>query len=119
MKTTKKQFDLFVKKVHGFIETFGLKSWDIDFEFGNTEPAEQASCTFHLSSRSCAFNFSKTCKSKMPDRKISRIAFHEVCELFFAEFRVHMDRNPESIDQIIHEKIRTLENVVYDDEDDK
>ena len=113
MKITKKQYQLFIDKAHGFIEVFGLKDWDISFEFGGTDSGDQASVVFHLGNRVCTFNFSTTSRSKLSDKKISKIAFHEVCELFFAEFRIHMDRQPEITDQIIHAKIRTLENILY------
>ncbi len=115
MRVTKKQYELFIEKTREFIEVFGLKGWDISFEFGGTETHEQAGVTFDLNGRICTFGFSKTSREKLSDRKISKLAFHESCELFFAEFRVHMDRQPEITDQIIHEKIRVLENVLYDD----
>ena len=115
MNVTKKQYALFIEKTQEFIEIFGLKSWEISFEFGGTDPEEQAGVTFSLSNRICTFGFSKTSREKLSDKKISKLAFHEACELFFAEFRIYMDRQPEITDQIIHEKIRVLENILYDD----
>jgi len=117
MRVTKKQYELFVNKVHGFIEVFGLKSWDITFKFGGTDPGDMSDVIFHLGSRICTFSLSTTTRSKLTDKIISKLAFHEVCELFFAEFRIHMNQANEIVDQIIHEKIRTLENILFEDED--
>ena len=117
MKTTKKQYDLFVKKIHDFIEVFGLKSWDITFQYGGQDPDDQASVIFDLGNRVCTFGFSKTSSVKLSDKKISKLAFHEVCELFFSDFRIHMNQSDEIVDQIIHEKIRTMENILYDNKE--
>lgn len=118
MKTTKTQYDLFVKKIHEFIEVFGLKSWDISFQYGNQDEGDQASVIFTLGNRVCTFGFSKTSSTKLSDTKISKLAFHEVCELFFADFRIHMNQSEQIVDQIIHEKIRTMENILYENKEE-
>ena len=113
MKITKKQYQLFIDKVHVFIEAFGLKSWDITFKFGGTDPGDMSDVVFHLGSRICTFSLSTTSRTKLSDKRISKLAFHEVCELFLADFRIHMNQSAEIVDQVIHEKIRVLENILY------
>jgi hypothetical protein len=93
---------------------FGLKSWEITYQFVD-EDDEQASCLFHIGNRICTLTLSTTSPQYLSKKKLSKLAFHEVCELFFAEFRIHMNLADTVVDQIIHEKIRTLENILYDD----
>ena len=114
MKTTKKRYNLFVKKVYEFMDVFGLKSWDLTLQLADLGTSTIARTNFDLGNRWASIKLDLILPDDFTDDDISKTAFHEVCELFFADFRIYMDRHANMVDQIIHEKIRTLENILYE-----
>ena len=117
MKTTKKDFKLFKKECTKWIDILGLKDWAIDYEHESIGLDILAQTCGDTQNRH-AFLQLDVAWDTYPSTPalIKRSAFHEVCELFLMDIRMGLLSRTITeiqVDTMIHQVIRTLENVLY------
>ena len=113
-KITGKQFDVFVKEAEKWIKEFGLIGWEVFYNHAEIEGF--ASCHSDLNTRTATITLNKTAPCKISDIEVKRSAFHEVCELLLARFKILAKErflSQEFLDEENHNIIRTLERVLY------
>lgn len=119
MKTSKKDFLLFQKECLKWINIFGLKSYEVWFkwEMLNENRAELSdiSTVDRIATIKLAKDFGAN--NTFDKNEIRRVAFHEVMELFLTPYYCAAQQRwgliQADIDEINHNIIRTLENVVF------
>ena len=119
MKITQEQFELFKSEIKKWIETFGMKDWQIHFLFEKIDA--RAEVRFNCVSSIAVFVLS-TEWDEMDDSwinvdAIKKTGFHEVCELLLGRLadianRRH-DTTEAGIEEEKHRIIRILENVLW------
>ena len=115
-KPTKKQFEIYKKECEKWIEIFGLKDWEIFFDYEDVD-GSPASLTFHCINRIAIFHFGpKQEKSGLNNQQIKRNAFHEVCELLLCRLRDMTEQRygltKGDIDEEIHIVIGRLQKAI-------
>ncbi len=116
MKTSKKDFQLFVKECNKWIKIFGLLEWQIHHEHSNEYKDDRAWCRYHHTAKIATFGLTINWSYKPSASEIELCAFHEVMELFLAGLDYMAKRREFDENMIIaetHRIIRTMENVVY------
>jgi hypothetical protein len=119
VRVPKKAFAEFKRACKYWIDIFGLKGWEIYFEFGNADNDAYAECEYDYKTKTATLRLTNECESRQelnelqPDKR----AFHEVCHLLLSgldemvnsKIRISkVDLNTE-----VHNVIRTLENAIY------
>jgi hypothetical protein len=111
LKTNSKHFQKFKEEAKWWIEFFGLKTWDIDFEHTNLEEAD-AECQYDVVNRYATIRLNKD----VTESDIRKLAFHEVVETLLADFfeaAIQRSSSEEEIDFAKHNVIHILENTIY------
>lgn len=118
-KTTAKHFEIFKAECEKWIEIFGLKGWSVRILHENiSKETVTADCLYRITKRVCDIRLAKEWSVKITDNNVKKDAFHEVCELFLgdlvalAEYRYATEAE---IEEQTHAIIRTLENVLWDE----
>ena len=121
MKTTKKDFEIFKTECEKWIEIFGLKGWAIEFYHKDDLKDSRASCSYDVVSRSASLYLNITWhEDTVSEANIRKSAFHEVCEVMLCNIRCLAETRFISkieIDEECHAIIRTLENVLWSEND--
>ena len=122
-KTTKKQFDLYVKECKKWIKFFGLSDWDITFlhkKCISEDLKAIAACSSDVESRSSILILSKEVKQEeeLPilDSDMKVHAFHEVVHLLMARYGwLARSRNTNygEIDEEEHAIVARLQNSIF------
>lgn len=124
MKTTDKHFQLFKKECRKWIARFGLLGWRFYFQHEDLPDGKQiAYCIYpeDLADRVFTLGLSVDLGDlDETEMDIRRSGFHEVMEAFL--YRMNFlaksrDTHPEEIEEENHNLIRTLENVVFAEEE--
>jgi len=119
MKTTKKHFELFKKECKKWIEFFGLKEWNVSYDWCTpVEDCVLAWSNHHFSAKSSYLILSKEWRNTVPvtNEQVKKSAFHEVCEMMLFPLRYMSEcrfLSDTEIDPEIHRLIRTFENVIF------
>lgn len=123
MKTSKKDFELFIENCEVWIDYFGLKDWHVKFKHGiladNNNIAECETCSLGSIAVITLALVSPTDFTK-DDLKLA--TFHEIMELLLARYRANAMYRFATEDELRESKhaiIRTLENTFYKDLKDK
>ena len=124
MKTTKKHYEFFVKECEYWLDRFNLNSWRVDFGHRvKTDIGEGvlAWCTANWMARACAIGLQLEVSSSvsLEERTLSKVAFHEVCELLLHLLRIiaETDAKPTTLDEIdgyTHAIIRRMEKAIWE-----
>ncbi len=118
-KTTKAQFKLFKEESRRWIERFQLGDWEVYFEHKDSDDYI-ASCSFDTESCVATIRLSQDWGSNPLDLyEIKKSAFHEVMELFLANYYTIATSRQYSLyhhNKTAHQLIRTLENAIFDRE---
>lgn len=112
MKTSKKDFDTFVRECQKWINFWGLHSWRVAYRHKKL-PDNNGDADWQRSGRVAVIRLAKDVDSR---DQIKMTAFHEVDELRYGKIRdLAMTRfcTEQDIDEAIHELIRQDENLIY------
>jgi len=116
-KTSKKDFESFQTEAGDWIETFGLKSWDVIFTHKEDKDS-LASCIAESASRFAILNLSTSnfTETEVRSESVRKAAFHEVCELLMWEITtlLRVFFSEDVVNKKTHEVIVTLENAVFE-----
>lgn len=119
-KITKKQFDLFKKECVKWIDIFGLKNWELRFFLDEKEKESYAWVAYNHDNRVADIHLTRDWDrlNMLPSSEQIKItAFHEIAEVFIYPLRYIAEsryvRDSDSIDCIVHDIIRTLETVIF------
>lgn len=117
-KTTKADLEYFESECRRWLDFFGMKGWAVSYEH-NADEECKAQAGWSISGRMARFFLAEDWGSDQITRvELSRCAFHEVCELLFAELS-DMAKSwvcDQEVFRATHSIIRTLENVVWEKE---
>jgi len=115
VKTTKKQFEQFIKGCDHWLNFFGLKQWKVYYRFADMNKDDIANVAWKISGRVATMSLNKDVPDFITTNDIKMSAFHEVCELLFANISTCLgDYISEIIvNDMVHEVIRILENTVF------
>lgn len=120
-KITKESFELFNLECMKWIEKFGIKDYNVVTKHTRLNDDTKAYCTFHVVNRWAVLELNTGWDSSWDTSTmaIKKTGFHEVMELFLARLRnlaEYRYTTENEIDEAIHAIIRTLENVVFEQE---
>ena len=120
---TEDMFRLFVSECQYWIGKYGLTSWEVHYEFGETENFNRAECHVQVDDFIAIITLPKTWIGTEPSNKmICRSAFHEVNEVLMSTLLILARERFISEDRLgieTHRIIRTFENAVFDDDYDR
>jgi hypothetical protein len=121
LRTTKKQFEYFKKKVYDFTEAFGLKDWDIYVQHSPCdEGGSIAECSWDSNNRCATIGFNTDYDNKIYDLTeyyLKRYALHEIIHVLLAEIHDLMRVNlvhEEKIKKEVHKVSAIIENAIVD-----
>jgi len=123
MKITEDQFEIFKQECAKWVDFFGLKNWQIHYLFKQIQN-NRAEVTYDIVGGIATITLNKSWVEMDPslvnDRAIKKTAFHEICELFLCRLGYMVNQRygliyPD-VEEEIHKIIRTLENVVWEDQ---
>jgi len=115
-KPTKKQFEIYRKECKKWIEIFGLKDWEISFDYEDIDDSP-ASLTYHCVNRIAVFHFNpKQARGDLNNNQVKRNAFHEVGELLLGRLRDMVGQryglNVDDVSEEIHMIVERLQKVI-------
>ena len=117
-KTTAKDFQLFKTECLKWLDEFGLKGWESDFEHDKKMDEHLALLTTNTIGRACKFTLAGDWGTvETSPYEIKKAGFHEVMELFIQRVRylaLSMEVRQDEVVEECHHIIRTLENVLFD-----
>lgn len=117
MKTTKKDFKVFIEEAKKWIGIFGLKDWEVFYMHKEDVSDTRASINVDLNGKIACLYLTPDWEGWDVDSEAIRmVAFHEVCELLIAPLSINAAARYTSADEIVqatYSIIRTLENVLY------
>lgn len=122
MKTTAKQFNIFKAESRKWIDIFGLKGWRVDFFHRHLDDDRRGQIFVDIPGRcaSIVLGMDWDENDKPLDSNVRRTAFHEVCELLLWRLadmaHTKIFTNRDSIREETHSIIRTLENVLFEEQ---
>lgn len=119
-KTTNKDFEKFKKHCKKWIEFWNLYEWEIYFTHTANANA-RASCWWDISGMIATIGLGKEWGDKPEPYELSRVAFHEVCEVMLSLLtQLAQDEYSErKASRRSHTIIRRLENIVFEKFKDK
>lgn len=116
MKTTNKQFEIFVDECKLWIERFGLKEYRIEFFCDEYANGARGMTEDYDNLMAMDIYFPKKLDKSTNNNKIKKAAFHEICEVLLMRLRVMGNKyfNFELVDKEVHTVIRKMENNIFD-----
>jgi len=115
-KASKKELEVFKTEAKKWIRVFGLVDWEIVYGYDEANDC-RASCTADKESMIALIYLSRDWNTYKPKlSEIRKMAFHEVCELLLAKFRLGAEDRYTTEDELETERhaiIRVLENTIY------
>jgi len=122
---TEEDFEFFQEKAYYWMKELGLIGWELAFTFAALpgRESELGSVCYLLADRSAIINLLPRWTGRKPtSESIEKVAFHEVNELRYAFVREYMTNKTIILtenqqDEIIHNLIRTQENIVLSREE--
>lgn len=120
-KTTKADFNLFVKECQYWIDKFGLKMWDVSFNHSDDIEDRIGNCQFDCIDRWAIISMAKDFGDTKPTiKEICSTAYHECLELLFAEWSLKSTwrfvQTELVFDEIRHKIIQTFVNTQFADD---
>ena len=116
---TENDFALFKAEAQKWIDLFGLKDWDVTFDFSHLENSS-AECFVNWHAKCALITLGQFPRGEVTQDDVRRSAFHEVCELLLSdmEFTALNEEIPHSERKLMtevarHAVIRRLENSVF------
>lgn len=117
MKTTKAHFEIFKQEFRRWVEILGLKDWELFFE--HDDKKNRASVSYNIVSKIATVYLGNnwTHIKAITDYDLSRVAFHEACELMLGRLmEVGRSRYVSEVEfeEAGHDIIRRLENSFFE-----
>ena len=86
MNLTREDFLILIQTSEKWIEKNGLKRWDVEFIFGETNDNNVAECRFNVMARQADIVLARETDDNniLDSSDIERMAFYEITELFLA-----------------------------------
>lgn len=112
MKTTPQHFDLFKKEVRAWVDTFGLKQYELQFT-NEYDACNVATVDADTTAGMASFNLSNEWDNHpLTKAEVARAAFHEVYELLLFEIRqlLGVFYSQDVVNKKIHDVVRRAEN---------
>lgn len=118
MKTSNKEFEIFVNECEYFVELFGITDWKIYYSHEMWSTDSYANCDLNKKARVATINLSTEWNDDIKTKKemhdiLKEIALHEVCHILLSDMcHLAMSKkinSMEDIDSIEHIIIRRLE----------
>ena len=113
---TQKQIKYFTSEVTRWAEFWGINDWQVLIDCEGEGDAAYATCFGDIPSRLSVISLSPEWDIEPTDERLSRNAFHEVCELLLMEMSTLADQRyttEEALEGARHKIVRVLENVVW------
>jgi hypothetical protein len=115
MKTTKKQFEYFEKRVIYYARKLGITDYRFDVLLRDLPKDTLATANADLRGGVAQIKLNSESEYKYSNEELDQGAFHEVCEVLLGEvycyLRVTYDNN--LVEEMHHRIIRKLEKTVY------
>lgn len=120
-ETTAEHFEHFTGEAERFISLFGLQDWQVAFHHLPLEDC-RANCRFDCQAKQASISLAAEWSQydALSPEKISKTAFHEVCELLLADMYgaatdvdVSGRLREERFERTTHAVIRRMENAVF------
>lgn len=115
-KTTTRDFEIFKEECQYWIEYFGIKYEEIDY---NHKKVEGAAAEYVGSYRGCCttITLATNWTGEINDYTVRRTAFHEISEQLFSPLMglARYAYNNEEVDRATHTGVRTLENTLFNE----
>lgn len=110
---TAQDFALYQKEAQRWIDKLGLYCWNVTYRW--CDDNVQGRCSWTLSGRKAVVELGRQWPYKPAKDEIRRTAFHEVCELMFAQISTHLNDiySENFVSGLVHDTIRRLENVFW------
>lgn len=119
--TTKKHFKIFKKEFMKWYRRFGLIGIEVNFEHRHRPTDGLAWCSYSSEGQVSCVGLGKDWGDFiLDDKEIRKAAFHECMELFLYPIRNCADSRfttEKEINEEMHRAIRTLEEVVFENEE--
>jgi len=124
VRLTAKDYRVFKAEVAKWLNTFGLKDWEVYCGFNQDYPENRGTCAASsLEDRIAVITLTKLWPGRPTPREVARVAFHEVMELLMMPLRLRLsgiaDVSDRMLDEEFHRIIRTLESVLAPMEEPK
>jgi len=118
VKTTKKNFELFIKECKKWIQLLGVTSWRIVIEHKDREDHRDLSwCCIESSTMSCSVMLSVNWyDNKISNNAIKRCAFHEICHVMLSpidDMLTERGYGQDEVDKVLHGLIYVFENCLF------
>jgi hypothetical protein len=116
MKTSRKDFDLFVEQSWYWIRRMGLLQWEYAFQHSRTDLDSRAEVERNFTGKIATITLDPNWgEDTVSHQRICQTAFHEVCEVKYADIARLMTQfySEELIEQMVHELIRNDEHAVF------
>ena len=120
MKISKKQFEEFKDEFLYWVDVFGLKGWEIVFEFGSKHLLDvsenEAEVLIHVKSRQAFV----TLRDDVSDPNIRKTALHEACELLLGKISNLAEERfatADALDEARHEVIHILDKLLFNNKE--
>lgn len=117
---TESDFAIFKSEAKKWIALFGLKDWDVTFDFSPLE-SSRAECCVNWHAKAALITLGQFPRGEMTQDDVRRSAFHEVCELLLSdmEFTALNEEIPHAERKTMtevarHAVIRRLENSIFE-----
>lgn len=114
-KTTKKQYDYFADKVEHWQDFWHLGNWRIEVVVGDSGE-NYAHVHIVQVARAATIVLSDSSNESVSNYQLNKTAFHEVCEILLTQLIKCADAAAASdkVEEISHDIIRRLENIVFE-----
>ena len=115
MKTTDRDFNLYQEYCFKWQKFWGLYDWEFNFAHEKDEDNRAWAC-IQGDAKLATLGLSKTYDKKPSKEELSRVAFHEVCEVMLSTLSnlALGGYNHEVVVTEVHAIIRRLENRVFE-----
>lgn len=117
-KTTKAHFELFQEECRKWIDFFGLKDWEVNYEH-KADKDNLAGAYINLEGKIATFHLAIGWYSKPNDYEVRKCSFHEVCEVLLGRLQILAEKRFTTLSEInesVHDVIRRLENTLFEKE---
>lgn len=110
---TKKDFELFKKRVRYWRDILGARDWGLSVDMGELESDRAAQCAYENQNRYAMITIDKDTENTTR-KNLDEAAKHEVLELVMADIReaLCVFYNADFVDRQVHRVIRQMENAL-------
>ena len=118
IETTEEDFMFYIQEFKYYMQVFNLLNWEVNFQWEEM-PDARAAIQINVAGKIATTCFNKRYDFAYDESEISKCAFHECMELLIGELSCAAEERystHEQIEAATHTIIRTLENVIWEQE---